>query len=67
MFLFDGMASRYGIYHNLPWLQMDAPGPLTFSWWLRFGGLSLAAGAMFGFLLSKMLRFPNTPTAGSDA
>src|SRR5687767_10837451 len=65
-FLISFGTSRLGIWRDLPWLQTAAPGPFTPGWWLRSSGLALAAGLIFGYLLSKTLRLPHTPPEGND-
>ena len=67
MFLAGDVASRLGWWRGLPWIQTQTPGPLTGPWWLRAAAVSLAAGAMFGYLLGKRLRFPDTPPGRTDA
>jgi hypothetical protein len=65
--LLQGVISRLGWMAGVPWLRLDAAGPLDVVWWLRHGGMCLLGGAAFGYIFSKMLRFPNTPEDGSAA
>jgi len=61
LLLLDGVIGRVGAFKRLRWLQIAEPGSLEPVWWVHQAVISVVIGVAFGYIFSKMLRFPNAP------